>query len=146
MTNSPYTTSFSLKTLDHLGINLYGNAPAVIAELIANAHDAGATRVDITITPGKILVQDNGSGMSLVDINTKYLRFGYEKRREVTTILIFDEGQTVQRHVMGRKGIGKISALSIAHEVEVHTIHAGEKNGFIIDLDIIRQLQDDNII
>lgn len=144
MTNSPYETSFSLKTLDHLGINLYGNAPAVIAELIANSHDAGATRVDITISPGKIVVQDNGSGMSLDDINTKYLRFGYEKRRDITTISMTDGEREIQRHVMGRKGIGKISALSIAGEVEVQTVCGSERNGFIISLDIIRQLQENN--
>lgn len=144
MTNNPYATSFSLKTLDHLGINLYGYAPAVLAELIANAHDAGATRIDVTISPGKIVVQDDGNGMSLIDINTKYLRFGYEKRRDTTTLLLSDGNRTIQRHVMGRKGIGKISALSIAREIEVQTVHGDERNGFIIDLDIIRRLQGNN--
>lgn len=144
MTKSLYATSFSLKILDHLGINLYGNAPAVIAEMVANSHDAGARRVDITISPGKIVIQDDGVGMSLVDINTKYLRFGYEKRTEVTTIAVSEGPVTIQRHVMGRKGIGKISALSIANKLEVHTIHNTERNGFIIDLDAIRPLQQTN--
>lgn len=144
MSNSPYATSFSLKTLDHLGINLYGNAPAVIAELVANAHDAGALRVDITVNQDRIIVQDDGFGMSLNDINTKYLRFGYEKRRDLTTLSVSNGEHTVERHVMGRKGIGKISALSIARELELQTVHGDERNGFVLDLSAIEQLQAQN--
>jgi len=141
-----YFTSFSLKTLDHLGINLYGNAAAVIAELIANAHDAGAKRVDITVSPGKIIVQDDGIGMSLEDINSKYLRFGYEKRRSLTTLTVSRGKKSVERHVMGRKGIGKISALSIAKEIEVQTVKDNEKHAFVIERDSIQELQETNSI
>lgn len=144
MNSSLYVTSFSLKTLDHLGINLYGNATAVIAELIANSHDAGARRVDITVNSDKIIVQDDGVGMSLQDINTKYLRFGYEKRKELTTFTVVGSNPPVERHVMGRKGIGKISTLSIAREIEVQTVSQNEKHIFVIERDVIEDLQELN--
>jgi hypothetical protein len=35
----------SLNVLNHLGINLYSNVPAVLAETVANAWDADAEHV-----------------------------------------------------------------------------------------------------
>ncbi|MDQ2996777.1 MAG: ATP-binding protein, partial [Chloroflexota bacterium] len=98
----------------------------------------------MTVNQDRIVVQDDGFGMSLNDINTKYLRFGYEKRRELTILSVSNGEQTVERHVMGRKGIGKISALSIARELELQTVHGDERNGFVIDLSVIEQLQVQN--
>ncbi|MBM7331847.1 ATP-binding protein [Agrobacterium sp. S2] len=43
-----YTMTVDLSVLESLGINLYSNAAAVLSELVANAYDADATRVDIT--------------------------------------------------------------------------------------------------
>ncbi len=37
-----YEMGISLRILDHLGLNLYSNTPAVISEAIANAWDADA--------------------------------------------------------------------------------------------------------
>ena len=34
--------STSLSSLEHLGINLYSNIPAVLSEIVANAWDADA--------------------------------------------------------------------------------------------------------
>lgn len=39
---------------------------------------------------------------------------------------------------MGRKGIGKLSLFSIARTVEVHSVKAGIKHGFIMDSDQIQ--------
>jgi hypothetical protein len=33
----PYSLTLSLNVLDHLGINLYSNVPAVLAEVMANS-------------------------------------------------------------------------------------------------------------
>lgn len=43
MSNSPYRMTISRNVLNHLGLNLYSNTPAVLAEVIANAWDADAT-------------------------------------------------------------------------------------------------------
>ncbi len=39
----PYSMTLSLNVLNHLGLNLYSNAPAVLAEAVANGWDADAT-------------------------------------------------------------------------------------------------------
>jgi HSP90 family molecular chaperone len=133
-----YRVSFSLNVIHHLGYGLYSNVPAVLSELVANAHDAGATQITITITPEYVEILDNGQGMTREDINNRYLRMGYQKRKYELIIDVGDEN----RHVMGRKGIGKLSALSIANIVEVQTTKDGEINGFIMSsYDIDRAIE-----
>ena len=67
------------RTIEHLGIKMYATFPIALAELIANAYDAEATRVDIEIStadPKKIVVRDNGIGMSPEEVNDKFLMIG----------------------------------------------------------------------
>lgn len=127
----------SLNVLNHLGINLYSNVPAILAEVVANGWDADAELVSITIDrkDGTIVIADDGHGMSEQDINDKFLTVGYERRKQP------GEAKTPKwkRDVMGRKGIGKLSLFSIADEVEVQTTRNGEKNGFVMRLSDIRQ-------
>ena len=54
MTNSSkYQMTINLNVLNHLGINLYSNIPAVLSEIVANSWDADATEVDIQIEKGQ---------------------------------------------------------------------------------------------
>jgi hypothetical protein len=128
MNEHKYTMSLSLNVLNHLGINLYSNVPAVLSEVVSNSWDADAEKVEIEIGEKKILITDDGHGMSLDDINDKFLLVGYERRKNV------DERYTPKYHrpVMGRKGIGKLSLFSIANRIEIHTVKGGEKNGFLL--------------
>ena len=75
-----FIMSLSLNVLNHLGINLYSNIPAVLSEIVANSWDADAKRVDITIAEDQIIIEDDGCGMSADDINNKFLYVGYQKR------------------------------------------------------------------
>jgi len=125
-----YELSFSLNVLNHLGIGLYSNIPAVLSEMVANAWDAGATQVHISILQDEIVIDDNGRGMSFDEINQRFLRVGYQKRRDELTI----RANEIDRHVMGRKGIGKLSVFSIANIAEIQTCNATEKNGFLMSL------------
>ena len=77
-----FIMSLSLNVLNHLGINLYSNIPAVLSEIVANSWDADAKRVDITIAEDQIIIEDDGCGMSADDINNKFLYVGYQKREE----------------------------------------------------------------
>ena len=84
MSDSKYKMSLSLNVLNHLGLNLYSNTPAVLSEVIANAWDADATevKVDFNLEGKTITVSDDGHGMDLDDINDKYLFVGYQKRNK----------------------------------------------------------------
>ena len=41
--------SISMNVLNHLGIGLYSNIPAVLSEIVANAWDADASEVQVDI-------------------------------------------------------------------------------------------------
>src|SRR6185312_1074605 len=112
-----YELSIDLNALNHLGINLYSNVPAVISEVVANSWDADAENVWIAIdkNQGEITITDDGQGMCKDDINRRYLKVGYRKRDELTHTPL------LRRHVMGRKGIGKLSLFSIADTIEVRS-------------------------
>ena len=79
-----FTMTISLNVLDHLGINLYSNVPAVLAETVGNAWDADAEHVEIEINKKarSIVITDDGHGMTADDINRKYLHVGYGRRLE----------------------------------------------------------------
>lgn len=136
-----FTMTISLNVLNHLGVNLYSNVPAVLSEAVANSWDADAEHVDIFIEPKKeiIVIRDDGHGMDVADINNKYLNVGYERRK------VSGEEKTPKwkRDVMGRKGIGKLSLFSIANTVEVHSVKGNAKCGFVMKADKIKKVIED---
>ena len=114
-----YTLNITLQVLEHLGEGLYSNTPSVVSELVANAYDADAEVVKVSLG-AEIIVEDNGVGMTIDDANQKFLTVGYRKRDEQTSTPIHN------RKPMGRKGIGKLSVFAIADEVEVHSVTCDE--------------------
>lgn len=131
---SPYCMTIDLQILNHLGINLYSNAAAVLSEAVANAWDADAQNVSIDIQNEYILICDDGKGMSQDDINSRFLKVGYSKRE--------NEGDKTSkgRNTMGRKGIGKLSLFSIADIVDVYSFKDGQKNCFRMSIDEIKEV------
>ena len=129
-----YQMTINLNVLNHLGINLYSNIPAVLSEVVANSWDADATNVDIEIGTERITITDNGHGMTFDDINNKYLEIGYERRTHEAV-----KTEKFNRDVMGRKGIGKLSLFSIAKIVKVETFKDGSPNGFVMSTDEIEK-------
>ena len=122
--NSPYVLTLDLRVLDHLGINLYSNAAAVLSEAVANAWDADGQLVKIRIEPLRITIEDDGIGMNLSQINDRFLSVGYDKRTQE------GEESSAGRQFMGRKGIGKLALFSIADKICVHTSNGAEKHAF----------------
>lgn len=128
-----YEMALDLAALRHLGIGLHAGAPDALSEAVANAWDADAGRVDISIGGGRIAVEDDGCGMTAADANEKYLRVGYERRNG-------GGGRTPKgRPVMGRNGIGKLSPFSMADTVTVHSARGGERHGFAMH---VRDMED----
>ena len=126
MTESPYEMRLSLNVLEHLGINLYSNVPSVLSEVVANSWDADATRVTIAFDKcaDRIIIQDDGTGMTEAEVNARFLTVGYRRRDK-------QPGQTAKgRAPMGRKGIGKLSLFSIA-EVHRRRDHSGGREKLV---------------
>jgi len=127
--------SISLNALEHLGINLYSNVPAVLSEIVANAWDADAKNVTVTIDKAAetITIEDDGMGMNRDEVIDRFLTVGF-KRREALG------GTTPNgRKPMGRKGIGKLSIFSIAQIAEVYTVQGKDHTAFKMDREVIRK-------
>lgn len=133
-----YEMSLSLNVLNHLGLNLYSNVPAVLSETVANAWDADAEHVNIQILPDReqIIISDDGNGMNQYDVNNRYLHVGYQRRRDEDRS---NRTPEYNRPVMGRKGIGKLSLFSIANSVEIYTTKDGEEHAFRMNIAEIKQ-------
>ncbi|EFC90412.1 conserved hypothetical protein [Dethiosulfovibrio peptidovorans DSM 11002] len=124
-----YKLNVDPRILELLGPNLYTNIYYVLAELIANAYDADAKNVYIIAGRDDIRVEDDGHGMSYSsgDIS-KYLNVaGVSRTNEEDSFT-----KSGDRRKMGRKGVGKLAALSVSENVDVMTIADGEKSGFVL--------------
>lgn len=124
-----YRLNVDPRILELLGPNLYTNIYYVLAELIANAYDADAKNVYIIAGKDDIRVEDDGHGMSYEagDI-TKYLNVaGVSRTTEKDSLT-----KSKKRRKMGRKGVGKLAALSVSENVDVLTVAKGEKSGFVL--------------
>lgn len=132
---------FAGRFIDLLGQDMYGGPVPAVAELIANAWDADAAEVDVTVPEdptqigAEIVVRDCGIGMTFEEINNFYLQIGYERRkRGVKT--------TTGRHVMGRKGIGKLAGFGIAEDIVVRSVKGGRAVQFTLNYNDLRSRDD----
>lgn len=136
--NKEYKLNIDPRILELLGPSLYTNIYYVLAELIANAYDADAHNVYIIANKDDITVEDDGKGMSYAkgDIQ-KYLNVAAVSRSSKE-----DSYTPLNRKKMGRKGVGKLAALSVSENVLVKTISDGERSGFILS----RHIGENNLL
>jgi hypothetical protein len=125
---------FSGNLIKHLGLLMYSGPVPALAELVANAWDADAKNVELTLpldTPMSgnetITIKDDGHGMSWEDVASRYLVIGRNRRRDEPLVT------KLGRHVMGRKGIGKLAGFGIARVVEIRTVRNKWLTHFAMD-------------
>ncbi|MDO2934646.1 TIGR02391 family protein [Paeniglutamicibacter sulfureus] len=134
--NEQLTLSFEPKTIEHLGLQMYSTLPAALAELVANSYDADAKTVTIAIEvdpdSGKefISVEDDGHGMSIGDLNEKYLRIGRNRRADV----LQTKSESGLRNVSGKKGIGKLALFGIGRFIRIKTSRSGIEEATVVEL------------
>lgn len=130
------TLTFDLNTLDHLGVKLYYEIPSMLAELVSNAWDADAHNVKIFLYDNddkKIIIQDDGYGMTFDELNECYLKIGRNRRVET------GESCTPKgRPVLGKKGLGKLSVFGVGKVITVTSIKDGIINKFEMNYDDIK--------
>lgn len=134
MTDSPFELRFDPLTIKHLGVRMYSTLPPALAEIISNSYDADANNVTITLTeeggkPKEIKVADDGKGLSLEEINSKFLVIGRNRRN--------DEGDAPSKKYgrlpTGKKGLGKLALFGLAKTITILTRQNGKQNGFVLD-------------
>lgn len=119
------------RLLDHFGIGMYNTVEKALAELVANAYDADATRVEVTVDARKIVVKDDGRGMTTAEVQDHYLRIGRDRRADEHR----EKTVEYRRPIIGNKGIGKLAGLGIARSMVVVTQKGLERTTLRIERD-----------
>lgn len=129
MSEEKLKMSFEPTVIEHLGVKMYSHTVPAIAELIANAYDACATEVEVRLfdkPEHKIVIKDNGIGMSFDEINDFYLRIGRNRRKE-------KQASSCERIPTGKKGLGKLALFGLGNKIEISTIQGNERVTFTLD-------------
>lgn len=107
-----------------------------LTELVANAWDAGASIVDITIPPEKqntLVVSDDGHGMSVEQFKGRWMTLAYDRVKHQGQIVEFPpERKELRRRAYGRNGVGRHGLLCFADRYEVETWREGKGAQFVV--------------
>ena len=101
--------------LRELGERLVGQPHIALAELIKNAYDADATLCRVVLDPDEITVTDNGHGMTRTEFLEHWMTIGTRNKQTQ------GRSRTFGRNVTGSKGVGRLSAQFLAHDLDLVT-------------------------
>ena len=124
-----------------LNSTITSQADIALTELVANAWDAGATKVSVFI-PDKygdlLIIEDNGNGLTAEEFQERWMTLGYNKLlRQGKQVLFPDNKKRSPRIAYGRNGIGRHSLLCFNDEYHVIT----SKNGKELSLTVSTKVQ-----
>lgn len=117
---------------------MYSQSLDLIRELVANAYDADATRVNIVVDSNNLTVEDNGVGMDRVGIE-QYFTIGslFKKQNPISSIF--------KRTRIGEFGIGKFAVLSLCDRFELYAKAKDYGATVIFDREDFEKRQDWNV-
>lgn len=120
---------------DLIGRDLITDEFVAIFELVKNAFDAHASNVKLFFGPDRIIIADDGKGMSEDDVLNKWLFVAYSAKREGTEDDNYrDKIGEKQRAFAGAKGVGRFSCdrlgsdLALSSRAQAHDVQ-------ILDID-----------
>lgn len=107
-----------------------------LTELVANAWDAGASLVDITIPAARLLnlvVEDDGHGMSSAQFKGRWMKLSYDRLKHQSQNVEFPPERTEwRRRAYGRNGVGRHGMLCFSDLYEVETWREGKGAKFVV--------------
>lgn len=113
------TLTFSVETrvLRELGERLVKQPEVAIVELIKNAYDADAAQCIVEYATGRrIVVQDNGSGMTLDRFENAWMRIGTSAKEHTPRSARFG------RAITGEKGIGRFAVRFLGRRLRLESV------------------------
>lgn len=124
------TTTLQFKVQSHilklLGDELIGHDRLAVFELVKNSYDADATSVEVTLDLNRkrprIVISDDGMGMSPKTIETAWLEVGSDSKRGERNRQRTDLG----RLPLGEKGVGRLAVQKLGSTISVVTRAEGE--------------------
>lgn len=126
------------RIVDQLSSGLYESPAACLKELINNSFDADATHVRVFIKPDadRIIIEDDGTGMSKGEFVKHFSRISESYKRE--------ESDTTPsgRKKIGKIGIGFIAANEICDTMEILSTKRGSSELLHVEIHFDRMRED----
>lgn len=115
--------------IQRLGVELVGKQDTALSELIKNAYDADATKVELTFRNhgqkgGSLTIVDDGSGMSDQAIRNSWMRISTAAKVEEPRSTRFDRVRA------GKKGIGRFAVQRLGKRLLLESKPLGAEFGF----------------
>ncbi|MCB1668022.1 MAG: ATP-binding protein [Pseudomonadales bacterium] len=119
-----------------------------LTELVANAYDAGASKVKIIVPEeigGTLTVEDDGEGMSEEHFRKRWMMLRYNRLvHQGPNVSFPPERKGLKRKAFGRNGIGRHGLLCFGDEYRVETWRDGKCYTF--DISVSRGDQPLNVV
>lgn len=107
-----------------------------LTELVANAWDAGATHVHLTlpgVVGGTLVVEDDGHGMTPAQFRVRWMTLRYDRLKHQGELVEIPPGRHIrQRRPFGRNGVGRHGLLCFDDSYEVQTWRDGVLTTFVV--------------
>lgn len=107
-----------------LGVEQLQDPALALLELVKNAWDADATKVSIKIdsrrSDGRIVVVDNGHGMSSGEFVDRWLVIGASHKRAL-------EATPRGRPLIGEKGLGRLATIALGRSIAIASARSSER-------------------
>lgn len=118
--------------------SITSNNDIALTEFVANAWDAGAHNVEITIPykkHEKISVEDDGTGMTDDEFRSRWMTLNYDRQKRQGKEVSFPNGvESSKRIAYGRNGIGRHGMLCFSDGYTVETWKNGKCNIYDISI------------
>jgi len=137
MSDQPLHTSLFEEDYLLRELGTVAHVPQVaLTELVANAWDAGATKVDIVLPTereGTLTITDDGHGMSPENFKRRWMTLRYDRLKHQGPNVEFPTGRAHRpRKAYGRNGVGRHGLLCFADEYQVDTWRDGQLSTFVV--------------
>lgn len=104
------------RLLGELGERLVGRPHIALAELIKNAYDADARHVELTFDSDRILVVDDGHGMTEDAFVERWMRIGTTAKSSQR------HSPALRRPLTGSKGVGRLAVQLLAERLDLNSV------------------------
>lgn len=119
--------------------SIVSDVTIAFSELVANSWDAGATIVTISLPSkanGRIIIEDNGSGMTDNEFQQRWMVIAYNRIAHQGQYIEYASSQgKAKRLAYGRNGVGRHSMLCFDDQYEIETWRDGICNKYLISVD-----------
>jgi signal transduction histidine kinase len=128
---------FDVSTFRLIGRELITDRITALFELVKNCYDANSTQVDVifenvsSINPqSRIIIKDNGYGMTFEDIRDKWMVIGTSNKRNEPY-----SPEPFKRRCVGEKGVGRFAVDKLGNRVNIITKKIGTSQQLNVEID-----------